>query len=136
MPNADEIRVPFFRWVDVYGEYVSDCETRFIPVKPVHMKWFRTVWDSGVGKKIKLEKTHAKFAICEQCLAFQRRLAQTREPAIRLLVVEQRRQHIELQRAERQCYYEKREKARYFTLFLYRCYYTLINKCLVYLKHM
>jgi hypothetical protein len=111
MPHLNEIRVPFFKWKDVYGEYVSDM--RLKDNFPVAMKQFRLLWDKGYSKLIVLEKTHAKFAICNDCVYFQRTLAGVKKLEDRAYWVAQRKNHIDMQRAERQCYYEKREKARY-----------------------
>jgi hypothetical protein len=117
MPHVNEIRVPFFKWKDVYGEYLNDQKLKDKDF--VAIKYFRRIWDKEYGKRIVLEKTHAKFAICNDCVYFQKTLAGVKLLQDRLYWIAQRKNHIEMQRAERQAYYEKREHARYVFLFYY-----------------
>jgi hypothetical protein len=76
MPHEDKIRVPFFRWNAVYGEYCTAM--KFSGKTSCSMKYFRNVWRHTIGNRVTLEKTYSNFAICDKCLGFQDDLARSK----------------------------------------------------------
>jgi hypothetical protein len=110
MPHESTIRVPFYRWNAVYGEYVGAMKAG--GNYAASMKYFREVWTYHIGSRITLEKAYSKFAICDTCLSLQDELALCQTTVTRSEVLSKRRKHIEHQRAERKMYYAKRDLAK------------------------
>jgi hypothetical protein len=110
MPNENTIRVPFYRWNAVYGEY----KTHKILAGELYasMKYFRQVWVHSIGARVTLEKSYSNFALCDTCLKLQDELCQCKSMGERKMICTKRAKHIDHQRAERKMYYAKRELAK------------------------
>jgi hypothetical protein len=110
MPNDNTIRVPFYRWNAVYGEYKTQMV--LAGKQFASMKYFRQVWKHSIGARVTLEKNYSTFALCDTCLKLQDELCQCKSMEARRVIVAKRAKHIDHQRAERKMYYAKRELAK------------------------